>query len=107
VLKAIGRVLQNLGIDDDEARRILGLPDGCKRAALDDVPEATLKRIRHLVAIHEALSGLCGGDSASARSWVRSRNSALGLRTPIELMISGREEDLEHVRRCLGSRRRA
>jgi uncharacterized protein (DUF2384 family) len=89
-----------------EARRILALPDGFDLAEPSETSDATVKRISHLFGIYKELFGVCGGDDAAIQIWIRSPNHALAGRAPVELMISGQEEDLVEVRSHLGSRRR-
>lgn len=103
-LAAYFRVVAQWGLDDAEARRVLGDPPEEAwqhwRAGGDVVlGEATLSRISHVLGIYAALVRLLGSAERGAQ-WLRSPNTApiFENRCALSWLTSGSTTALRHIR---------
>jgi hypothetical protein len=63
----------------------------------ESLPPGVLERISHLLSIYDRLHRLLKGDAAD--QWIHDANRAFGGRKPVDLLLSGRMDELMDVRR--------
>jgi Protein of unknown function (DUF2384) len=102
-------IMERWGIDNEQARAILGHPPprtffAWKSGAVGRVPEDTLRRIGYVAGLWKALQ-IVYSDPLLADGWMKRPNRAFGGQTPLERMTAGDVTDLAAVRAYLDAAR--
>lgn len=92
LLRAGPRLCSKWGLNDDDAKRLLG-----------DIDDDRLDRTGALVSIHVALMVILGGDTDRVRKWLSAPNLApsTGGLSAIQAMIKGGLPAMTRIRRHL------
>jgi Protein of unknown function (DUF2384) len=104
-LKAFFNLAAEWGLSVEEQLTLLGRPGKrtlyrWKAGDVAGLPPDTLERISVLLGIYKALEILLPVPGR-AQSWVRRANEAFGGRSGLDVMLSGKVDDLYQVRRHL------
>ena len=95
-------------LSTDQQIKLLGSPGRSTffnwRKKGGKLPDDTLERISHLVAIYKALQILFP-DHESADGWIKRQNAYFGGQTALDAMLSGRFADLYKVREYVDAQR--
>ncbi len=99
-------VLDGWRLDTEEMRILLGLPENVRarafqkfrdgRDALPTEPEV-IRRAQYLLRIADALRTTYPRNPHMGAQWLRQRHRRFGGRTPLSVILSGRELDLTSV----------
>jgi hypothetical protein len=114
-LKAVGAVADRWGVPRGQRYLLLGVSESTANHWFSEIARSTfpedreikpvvLERASHVVSIYDALHRLIAGTAdgrESADLWIGEPNQAFGGRKPIELLLSGRMDDLFAVRSYL------
>jgi hypothetical protein len=103
--RAFFRIMHAWGVDDGEARVLLGSPSrstfyNYKRGEGGALSADTLERISYLLGIYKALQ-LLFTQPDQADAWMRKPNAAFGGRSSLEHALGGKVVDLAAVRSYL------
>lgn len=110
-LTVLANLAERWGVAKTKRHQLLGMPastvnhwfsDLDRSGAVDDarpLDRDTLERISHLASIYNGLHRLMNEEAADR--WISMPNRAFSGRRPLELLISGRFDDLIDVRRCI------
>ena len=104
-LKAFFNLASEWGLSVEEQLTLLGRPGKrtlyrWKAGDVAGLPPDTLERISVLLGIYKALEILLPVPGR-AQSWIRRANEAFGGRSGLDVMLSGKVDDLYQVRRHL------
>jgi hypothetical protein len=104
-LKAFFNLAAEWGLSVEEQLTLLGRPGKrtlyrWKAGDVAGLPPDTLERISVLLGIYKALEILLPVPGR-AQSWIRRANEAFGGRSGLDVMLSGKVDDLYQVRRHL------
>ena len=96
------------GLNTDQQLKLLGSPGRSTffnwRKKGGKLPEDTLERISHLIAIYKALQILLPEPEA-ADGWIKRPNAYFGEQAALDAMLSGRFADLYKVREYVDAQR--
>jgi hypothetical protein len=100
--RAFFRIMQAWGVDDAEARILLGSPSrstfyNYKRGEGGALSADTLERISYVLGIYKALK-LLFTNPQQADAWIRKPNAAFGGRSALDHALGGKVVDLAAVR---------
>ena len=105
VKRAFFRIVESWGMDDAEARVLLGQPSrttfyAWKKGEGGKLSHDTLERVSYVLGIYKALE-LMFPNPTQSDGWMRRTNSAFGGRSALEHALGGRVVDLAKVRQYL------
>lgn len=103
------RIMEHWGVDNQQARAILGAPAArsyfrWKAGEVAHLSDDTVRRIGYVSGIWKALQILYSAPE-QADAWVRRPNRFFGGQTPLERMTAGDVTDLAAVRAYLDAAR--
>lgn len=103
--RAFFRIMEAWGVDDADARVLLGGPSrstfyNYKRGQGGALSADTLERVSYLLGIYKALQ-LLFTQPSQADAWMRKPNAAFGGKSALERALAGKVVDLASVRSYL------
>ncbi|MDX1381560.1 MAG: MbcA/ParS/Xre antitoxin family protein [Xanthomonadales bacterium] len=111
VLRTFFRIAESWGLDNEQARTLLGAPSRAqfyrlKAGRVNSLSRDMLERISYVLGIHKALRILFP-DSAQADGWLMrpNRHPMFGGRPAMSRLLAGNVADLADVRRYLDAQR--
>lgn len=109
MLRASLRLFERWGLNDSQARTLLGQPSPStfyrwKRGEVGALPADTVWRLGDLMGIHKALRFMFT-DAERGYAWVRRPNAAFGGGSALDRMLAGAPSDLAAVRAYLDAER--
>ncbi|TWB24487.1 uncharacterized protein DUF2384 [Nitrospirillum amazonense] len=109
MLRAVFNLFRLWGVDDGQARVLLGQPSPStfyrwKRGDIGSLPSDLLWRLGDLMGIHKALRYLFM-EPERAYAWVAKPNAAFHGKSALQRMLAGAPSDLTAVRNYLDAER--
>ena len=111
MLSAALNIFERWGLDNDEARTLLGNPSPrtfqrWKNKEVATVPTDTIWRLGDILGIHKALRYMFT-ESARGYEWVRKPNTRFFGKSALDVMLAGSPANLSTIRNYLDAERGA
>ena len=109
MLRAVFNLFKRWGVNDSQAKRLLGEPSQStfyrwKRGEIGTVPRDTVWRLGDLMGIHKALRYMFT-EAERGYAWMSKPNEAFGGGSALDRMLGGAPSDVAAVRSYLDAER--